>query len=236
MDVQANVSVSSGFLAPWDFSPETNKENDDSSLEWLSIYVEDCLSSAPTTYYTQTQIKPDPKPSTPPLNPNPNPNPNSDSNQTPSPTHQSKSEIKKRKRTPSIFEEPPLLHNQTQWLADSEPFYPLTTNQKPVGPNPNPPPKKKKKAKNILKKASKEEKAQRRCTHCLSNKTPQWREGPMGPKTLCNACGVRFKSGRLLPEYRPAKSPTFESFKHSNSHRKVMEMRMMATMGSDGEN
>ncbi|OVA16407.1 zinc finger protein [Macleaya cordata] len=66
----------------------------------------------------------------------------------------------------------------------------------------------------------------RRCTHCLSQRTPQWRAGPLGPKTLCNACGVRFKSGRLLPEYRPAKSPTFVSYKHSNSHKKVMEMRM----------
>nr|GEV39389.1 GATA transcription factor 12-like [Tanacetum cinerariifolium] len=49
--------------------------------------------------------------------------------------------------------------------------------------------------------------------------------GPMGPKTLCNACGVRFKSGRLVPEYRPAASPTFVPAKHSNSHRKVMELR-----------
>ncbi|KAE9588800.1 hypothetical protein Lal_00042181 [Lupinus albus] len=66
----------------------------------------------------------------------------------------------------------------------------------------------------------------RRCTHCLSQRTPQWRAGPLGPKTLCNACGVRYKSGRLLPEYRPAKSPTFVSYLHSNSHKKVMEMRM----------
>lgn len=47
----------------------------------------------------------------------------------------------------------------------------------------------------------------------------------MGPKTLCNACGVRYKSGRLVPEYRPAASPTFVVSKHSNSHRKVIEMR-----------
>ncbi|KAG5232809.1 GATA transcription factor [Salix suchowensis] len=66
----------------------------------------------------------------------------------------------------------------------------------------------------------------RRCAHCLAQRTPQWRAGPLGPKTLCNACGVRYKSGRLLPEYRPAKSPTFVSFLHSNSHKKVMEMRM----------
>ncbi|XP_019182720.1 PREDICTED: GATA transcription factor 5-like [Ipomoea nil] len=65
----------------------------------------------------------------------------------------------------------------------------------------------------------------RRCSHCGVQKTPQWRAGPLGAKTLCNACGVRFKSGRLLPEYRPACSPTFSSQLHSNNHRKVLEMR-----------
>lgn len=65
----------------------------------------------------------------------------------------------------------------------------------------------------------------RKCMHCDTTKTPQWRTGPMGPKTLCNACGVRYKSGRLVPEYRPAASPTFVLSKHSNSHRKVIEMR-----------
>ncbi|KAL3527170.1 hypothetical protein ACH5RR_011826 [Cinchona calisaya] len=65
----------------------------------------------------------------------------------------------------------------------------------------------------------------RRCSHCGVQKTPQWRAGPHGAKTLCNACGVRFKSGRLLPEYRPVCSPTFSSDLHSNNHRKVMEMR-----------
>ncbi|KAG4967017.1 hypothetical protein JHK87_032668 [Glycine soja] len=65
----------------------------------------------------------------------------------------------------------------------------------------------------------------RRCSHCQVQKTPQWRTGPLGPKTLCNACGVRFKSGRLFPEYRPACSPTFSDDIHSNSHRKVLEMR-----------
>ncbi|CAI9767172.1 unnamed protein product [Fraxinus pennsylvanica] len=65
----------------------------------------------------------------------------------------------------------------------------------------------------------------RKCVHCASETTPQWRTGPMGPKTLCNACGVRYKSGRLVPEYRPASSPTFVSSRHSNSHRKVLELR-----------
>lgn len=30
------------------------------------------------------------------------------------------------------------------------------------------------------------------CTACQAQSTPVWRAGPMGPKTLCNACGVRW--------------------------------------------
>ncbi|PIN15057.1 hypothetical protein CDL12_12320 [Handroanthus impetiginosus] len=70
--------------------------------------------------------------------------------------------------------------------------------------------------------------ATKKCTHCEVTKTPQWREGPLGPKTLCNACGVRYRSGRLFPEYRPAASPTFVPSLHSNSHKKVVEMRNKA--------
>lgn len=29
------------------------------------------------------------------------------------------------------------------------------------------------------------------CAQCGTTRTPQWREGPLGPKTLCNACGVK---------------------------------------------
>ncbi|XP_010470098.1 PREDICTED: putative GATA transcription factor 13 [Camelina sativa] len=65
----------------------------------------------------------------------------------------------------------------------------------------------------------------RKCTHCETTRTPQWREGPCGRNTLCNACGVRFRSGRLVPEYRPASSPTFIPTVHSNSHRKIIEMK-----------
>ncbi|CAA0834050.1 GATA transcription factor 11 [Striga hermonthica] len=65
----------------------------------------------------------------------------------------------------------------------------------------------------------------KKCMHCQVTKTPQWREGPLGRKTLCNACGVRYRSGRLFPEYRPAASPTFVPSLHSNSHKTVIMMR-----------
>jgi hypothetical protein len=30
------------------------------------------------------------------------------------------------------------------------------------------------------------------CSQCGTQTTPVWRAGPQGPKTLCNACGVRY--------------------------------------------
>ncbi|CAA7030969.1 unnamed protein product [Microthlaspi erraticum] len=66
---------------------------------------------------------------------------------------------------------------------------------------------------------------QKSCLHCGTRNTPLWREGPKGAGTLCNACGMRYRTGRLLPEYRPASSPDFKPNVHSNFHRKVMEIR-----------
>ncbi|KAJ8903322.1 hypothetical protein NDN08_004430 [Rhodosorus marinus] len=37
---------------------------------------------------------------------------------------------------------------------------------------------------------------ERRCVHCGTSKTPMWRCGPKGSKSLCNACGIRWKKGR----------------------------------------
>ncbi|KAA8495053.1 GATA transcription factor 11 [Porphyridium purpureum] len=39
--------------------------------------------------------------------------------------------------------------------------------------------------------------AVRECTYCSARETPLWRAGPDGPKTLCNACGVRWRKGKL---------------------------------------
>ncbi|CAA3020211.1 GATA transcription factor 15-like [Olea europaea subsp. europaea] len=34
------------------------------------------------------------------------------------------------------------------------------------------------------------------CADCKTTKTPLWRSGPSGPKTLCNACGIRMRKKR----------------------------------------
>ncbi|CAA6669128.1 unnamed protein product [Spirodela intermedia] len=34
------------------------------------------------------------------------------------------------------------------------------------------------------------------CTICRTTRTPLWRGGPSGPKSLCNACGIRYGKKR----------------------------------------
>ena len=36
------------------------------------------------------------------------------------------------------------------------------------------------------------------CTSCGTSSSPEWRQGPDGPKTLCNACGIRWKRKPLI--------------------------------------
>ncbi|XP_062113529.1 GATA transcription factor 5-like isoform X2 [Humulus lupulus] len=236
------------------FSSQTAEE--DLSLEWLSVFVEDCLtssgnclplpplpnttSSSTTTNITSTctNVLQTPKPSKPLEFHKDQKKPTSlETFSVPSKARSKRKRAVLTKRrdpltiwssqqkakkttttTTSYYEYPPLLQ-QAYWLADSE----LIVPTKEVG-------KEKEKENGDLVKEQPlglvaHGLVARRCSHCLSQKTPQWRAGPLGPKTLCNACGVRYKSGRLLPEYRPAKSPTFVSYLHSNSHKKVMEMR-----------
>ncbi|KAG1359765.1 putative GATA transcription factor 11 [Cocos nucifera] len=108
--------------------------------------------------------------------------------------------------------------SQSESFGESDPG-PATMTQK----------KKKRKSSTAAAAGGDEAPPVRKCMHCEIQKTPQWRAGPMGPKTLCNACGVRYKSGRLFPEYRPAASPTFVPALHSNSHKKVVEIRIKAS-------
>ncbi|RRT47592.1 hypothetical protein B296_00027680 [Ensete ventricosum] len=210
-------------------------EGEDESLEWLSIYVEDCLSGV--TSYTTTAAatattisKPLPPTTRPSQNPD-HPKPSCRSLAVPAKARTKRRRITPRNPSPDAFSafhltssDPPLLQ-QTYWLAESELILPMKEEggktAAVVGGG------------RVVGEEEKVVVQPRRCSHCLSQKTPQWRAGPLGPKTLCNACGVRFKSGRLLPEYRPAKSPTFVSYKHSNSHKKVMEMRMALLSSSN---
>ncbi|RAL38556.1 hypothetical protein DM860_002534 [Cuscuta australis] len=51
------------------------------------------------------------------------------------------------------------------------------------------------------------------CADCGTTKTPLWRGGPAGPKSLCNACGIRSRKRRrallgLNKEEKKTKKPT----------------------------
>ncbi|KAI3688062.1 hypothetical protein L1987_81768 [Smallanthus sonchifolius] len=181
-------------------------------MEWLSIFVDDCLSSSGNCMPPE----PKPKPQSTTCNAQ-GTNTSAEPKVKEKETHSTLKLVvpckarSKRKRSP------------TCWLAESE----LILPKKCTTPY----------SSNVGQEEESSGQGQgRKCTHCLSQRTPQWRAGPRGPKTLCNACGVRYKSGRLLPEYRPAKSPTFVTHKHSNSHKKVLEMRMSLLPSSSSIN
>ncbi|GMY14230.1 GATA transcription factor 5-like [Fagus crenata] len=275
MDFCRNVSVSGEYQQEQVISPPCSKlgglstslddlfsaQNTevDVSLEWLSVFVEDCLSStgnclpAPTNVVQTTHTNTSPKPSKPLQKPQQN----QASLQNFVVPCKARSK-RKRVTTPKAnnpwshhlnpqnqftlinmtSSDPPLLQ-QAYWLADSELILPKKEERNIVrvkdGEQEETREEEGEEEKGTMNKDSLEgsnieqHQMPRRCTHCLSQRTPQWRAGPLGPKTLCNACGVRYKSGRLLPEYRPAKSPTFVSYLHSNSHKKVMEMRNVSS-------
>uniref|UniRef100_A0A9I9D802 GATA-type domain-containing protein n=1 Tax=Cucumis melo TaxID=3656 RepID=A0A9I9D802_CUCME len=49
---------------------------------------------------------------------------------------------------------------------------------------------------------------ERRCTNynCNTNFTPMWRKGPLGPKSLCNACGIRYRKETMNKEAMAAEN------------------------------
>ncbi|XP_027352729.1 GATA transcription factor 5-like [Abrus precatorius] len=261
MDVCQNVSVSSECQQEQVLAPSCSSSLDDLfsaqntevdvGLEWLSVFVEDCFSSPPSCVLVPASVQTT-STSSKPLGTLKRPQQNESSLQNFVVPGKARSKRKRlsapRTKDPlslwshhlnpqneALSSDPPLL-KQAYWLADSELIVPKEKDEQEVTT----------KEDEVVEKGTRSKESfddsefeisngqnpmPRRCTHCLAQRTPQWRAGPLGPKTLCNACGVRYKSGRLLPEYRPAKSPTFVSYLHSNSHKKVMEMRM-AVMSS----
>lgn len=49
-----------------------------------------------------------------------------------------------------------------------------------------------KRQKRVRRVKAKPEPGNLRCFHCGETDTPEWRRGPAGPKTLCNACGLQY--------------------------------------------
>ncbi|KAL8481419.1 hypothetical protein ACS0TY_027794 [Phlomoides rotata] len=60
------------------------------------------------------------------------------------------------------------------------------------------------------------------CVDCGTSKTPLWRGGPAGPKSLCNACGIRSRKKRralmgVAKEEKKTKKSTKNVNQQSNS-------------------
>ncbi|XP_062230800.1 GATA transcription factor 23-like [Phragmites australis] len=49
------------------------------------------------------------------------------------------------------------------------------------------------------------------CVECRTTATPMWRGGPTGPRSLCNACGIRYRKKRRqelgLDNKKPQQQP-----------------------------
>uniref|UniRef100_A0A7N0T2G4 GATA-type domain-containing protein n=1 Tax=Kalanchoe fedtschenkoi TaxID=63787 RepID=A0A7N0T2G4_KALFE len=70
------------------------------------------------------------------------------------------------------------------------------------------------------------------CSDCGTSKTPLWRGGPAGPKSLCNACGIRSRKRRraLLGLSKPEEKRSKKSASSSSNNGSIS-----SESGGDGE-
>ncbi|CAO2821562.1 unnamed protein product [Amaranthus hypochondriacus] len=57
----------------------------------------------------------------------------------------------------------------------------------------------------------------KRCADCGTSKTPLWRGGPAGPKSLCNACGIRNRKKRRAILGLKTKGKKSKKINHNSS-------------------
>ncbi|KAG9303385.1 hypothetical protein G9A89_013711 [Geosiphon pyriformis] len=86
--------------------------------------------------------------------------------------------------TPTLRDEKTISGNVTGVGGTGEPRIGSDPTSQPSSSNTAPRPRKKKKPK--------VEEEEYVCTDCGTVESPEWRKGPLGPKTLCNACGLRW--------------------------------------------
>ncbi|KAK9102575.1 hypothetical protein Sjap_019829 [Stephania japonica] len=65
------------------------------------------------------------------------------------------------------------------------------------------------------------------CSDCSTTKTPLWRSGPRGPKSLCNACGIRRRKARRAMTAAAATSTLDDVKPISTKVMKIKEKKLM---------
>ncbi|KAK9086337.1 hypothetical protein Syun_028731 [Stephania yunnanensis] len=89
----------------------------------------------------------------------------------------------------------------------------------------------------LIQGSSDEVSGKKSCSDCRTTKTPLWRGGPEGPKSLCNACGIRYRKKRraIMGINKVGRSEDHQKRKDikskSNSNSKLgvsMKMRLLA--------
>ncbi|KAH6819047.1 hypothetical protein C2S51_002650 [Perilla frutescens var. frutescens] len=71
------------------------------------------------------------------------------------------------------------------------------------------------------------------CSDCKTTKTPLWRSGPSGPKSLCNACGIRYRKKR--PAIAAAATAAAATTKNGGKKGKVGKTRNLMPLGQEVE-
>ncbi|XP_062150342.1 GATA transcription factor 16-like [Alnus glutinosa] len=76
---------------------------------------------------------------------------------------------------------------------------------------------------------SSEESHKKTCADCGTSKTPLWRGGPAGPKSLCNACGIRSRKKRratlgLNKEDKKPKKTSIGGGNNSNNKQRLLAL------------
>ncbi|WJZ90424.1 hypothetical protein VitviT2T_009568 [Vitis vinifera] len=83
---------------------------------------------------------------------------------------------------------------------------------------------------------NKAEQLKRSCADCHTTRTPLWRGGPAGPRSLCNACGIRYRKQRSallgLATGRGEKNKKKINRTSGNSELVSVKLRLMA-LGRD---
>ncbi|GMI97802.1 hypothetical protein HRI_003449500 [Hibiscus trionum] len=73
------------------------------------------------------------------------------------------------------------------------------------------------------------------CADCNTTKTPLWRSGPRGPKSLCNACGIRQrKARRAMAAAAAASNGATVEADQTTTNMKITKVQNKAKRSSNG--